>query len=125
MNKLTTDEKKQIVNDYKKYFKRAYFNGYLYLDILKKSLNEYMECNKKSERIYRSINVKEWNFEYFGLKNRMKCYETIVITFAAMFLEYLIWDYARINEISKNKLEHLRNGKKFLWNAPQKLYQLR
>lgn len=97
MKELTTDEKKKIVNDYKKYCKRAYFNGYLYLAILKNSLNEYINCNEESKELYKGVEIKELISDYSELKNKIKHNEIIAIICAAMFLECLIWDYSAVN----------------------------
>ena len=123
MRRLNASEKKQIVENYKKMFKRANFNGYLYLAILKNNLNEYIECKNNSDALYRSIiNTGEWLSKYYKLKNKMQNAEPIIIAFATMFLECLIWDYLAVNTTQKIAKDYL--GKMSLigkWEVVPKL----
>ncbi len=122
MKELTSDEKKQIVEKYKKMFERANFNGYLYLDIIRQNRKAYIKCNNDSRNIDRNPNVKDWFMDYYKLKNKMQNAEPIIITFAAMFLECLIWDYAAVNTTQKMAKDYL--GKMSLigkWEVVPKL----
>ena len=96
MNKPTAKEKKEIVQYYKSHLKRINFNGHLYLDIIKKNIEEYLDSKQQYEEA-----DNEGSLEFMpkkdNFKSQMEHKELTVITFAAMFLECLIWDYAAVN----------------------------
>lgn len=104
MKKLTSSKKKQAVENYKKIFKRINFNGGLYFNILKKNLDEYIKHEKQVEKEHKKGAV----FSILGgnkFRYKMQHNEVVVIAFAAMFLECIIWDYAAVNT-SQTFAEH-------------------
>lgn len=106
MAKLTFAEKKRIVENYKNIFIRPGFNGGLYFNILKINLEEHTKCEKKVKESYKKSFILEFLTRQ-KMKYKMQHYELVTITFAAMFLECLIWDYAAVNTSQKLAEESL------------------
>ncbi len=99
---LTPLEQKQYVESYKKTQKRMNFNGEHYLTIFKngveqygthkKELDDYFETSKENGTI-----TLTWFLKSKEIQLKMKHNELMAITFAALFLECIIWDYAAVN----------------------------
>lgn len=101
--------KEMFVEFYKDAIKRKNFNGNIYLDIFKRAGDQYIDYKKQSEDLL--VERKKNKMTKLELLNKttriydeMQRHELIAITFAAMFLECLIWDYAAVNT-SKNMTE--------------------
>ena len=106
MPKLTSAKKKEIVENYKKTFIRPGFNGGLYFNILKINLEEYAKHEKQREEAYKKGFPLEIIVRH-RIQYKMQPYELVTITFAAMFLECLIWDYAAVNTTQKMAKDYL------------------
>ncbi len=99
---LTSADQKRYVQSYKDSMKRMNFNGNNYLTIFKnavkqyhthkKKLDDYFETSKKNGTI-----TLTWFLKSKEIELKMKHDELMAITFAALFLECLIWDYAAVN----------------------------
>ena len=112
---LTSLEQKRYVQSYKDSMKRMNFNGNNYLTIFKnaveqynthkKEFDDYFETSKKNGTI-----ALAWFLKSKEIELKMKHNELIAITFAAMFLECIIWDYAAVNtsqSLTKNFLSKI------------------
>lgn len=121
MPKLTSAKKKEIVENYKKIFIRPGFNAGLYFNTLKITLVEYIKYEKQIEEQCKDnpiLSILVGN----KIRYKMQHSELVVITFAAMFLECLIWDYAAVNTSQKMAKDYL--GKMSLigkWEVVPKL----
>ena len=103
-------QKKQYVEHFKKDNQRINFNGEVYFELLKENYFDYVEYKRRAEKLFNEVMANdnmtalEWNVQNQEFIFKMNHNGLITITFAAMFLECLIWDYAVINGISKKKL---------------------
>jgi len=95
--------KKEIMEVVKR-VPRFNFNGSLYLSMTVEALERYKKVEIELGKVEKT--VKQYNKE-FSLREEMKKNHIIVITFAAMFLESAIWDYAAINTSQNLAEEHL------------------
>lgn len=87
---------------------RIKFNGVMYQKIIKDNYELYLKYEKQYEELQKT-NPSYYDCEKSNeLRFKNIRYELIVITFAGMFLECLIWDYAVTNSsISKTKLKNM------------------
>jgi len=111
---LTIPDQKRYVESYKTSMKRMNFNGNNYLSIFinavkqykahKKELDDYFETSKKNGTI-----ALTWFLKSKTIERKMEHNELIAITFAAMFLECIIWDYAAVNTSQNFTEDSLHN----------------
>ena len=119
MNELSKSSKEIIqLAILKDQIKRLDFYSYLYLQIVSDNYALYLINKKELEEFPDLISNPEFIFSesyknYEKLSFKKHHYAVIVITFAGMFLECLIWDYAVINGMSKKKLGEMGALKKW------------
>ena len=85
------------------------FNGGYYLTIFTNAVKQYATHKKEAEDLFETSKkngtiVLTWFLKHEEIELKMKHNEFIAITFAAMFLECIIWDYAAVNT-SQNLME--------------------
>ncbi len=102
INFINKKEEKEYVKVYKHSVKRMNFNGGYYLTIFSNAVKQYYLHKKEIEDLFETakktgMNRPEWYLEDLKIRPKMKHNELIAITFAAMFLECIIWDYAAVN----------------------------
>lgn len=101
-NFINKEQEKEYVEYYKRSVKRMNFNGGYYLNIFNKAVKQYAFHKKETEDLFETgkktgMITLEWYLEDQKIRPKMKHNELIAITFAAMFLECIIWDYAAVN----------------------------
>ncbi len=102
INFKNKEEEKEYVKSYKHSVKRMNFNGGYYLTIFKDAVKQYEVHKKEAEDLFETnkklrMTVLQLYAQNEYLKRKMKHHELIAITFATMFLECIIWDYAAVN----------------------------
>lgn len=103
---LPKSEQKQYVESYKALAKRMNFNGNEYLTIFADAAKQYKAYEKQIEDLFETCKRNgttslEWYIQHQEIDIKMKREELIAITFAVMFLECFIWDYAAVNTSQK------------------------
>lgn len=78
------------------------FNGLCYLTIFTDAVKQYNEHKKDTEYLFETskkdgTTTLTWYLKHEKIELKMKQNEFIAVTFAAMFLECIIWDYAAVN----------------------------
>ena len=111
-NDLTKSDQKLYVESYKASAKRMNFNGNEYLTILTDAVKQYGTHKKEAKDLFETSKKNGtttliWFLKHKEIELKMKQNELIAITFAAMFLESVIWDYAAINTSQNLAKEHL------------------
>ena len=102
LSNLTKLEQQRYVEILKKSQKRMNFNGSYYLTIFKDAVKQYDELTKRAEVLFETSKKDgtiglTWYLKHAEIVDKMKLNEFIAVTFAAMFLECIIWDYAAVN----------------------------
>ncbi len=110
-------EEKKYVETYKRIYKRMNFNGAIYLSIFNNAVKQYEVHKKEAEDLFGSVgktgmgmSAVKWYVQKPAIELKMKQNELIAITFAAMFLECIIWDYAAVNtsqSLAKKSLDKI------------------
>ncbi len=110
--KLNAAQKKEYMEGAKKYFNRINFEGGTYYRIFNEAYVDYLANELISLRASKDKGkkTKSWLDLFAEQENnrqnmRKNC--LVAITFAAMFLESVIWDYAAINTSQNLTEEHL------------------
>ena len=106
---LTGPEQKQYLESYKRTYKRINFNAGHYLTIFANAAKQYATHEKEAKDLFETSKKNgtialTWFLKHQEIELKMKHNELVAITFAAMFLECIIWDYAAVNT-SQNLIE--------------------
>jgi len=88
---------KIFVDEYKKAMPRINFNGKTYFEIVKMNLILYNNNCQNMELLKEKTQKKDLFVETVALSTGIQQNRLTVITFATMFLECVIWDYAATN----------------------------
>lgn len=102
LSKLNKIEQKKYVESYKAMMKRMNFNGNEYFFILSEAAKKYKTYEKEADDLFETCkkngtSTLTWYLKDLEIIRKMKHEEFIAVTFAAMFLECIIWDYAAVN----------------------------
>ncbi|MGD8785921.1 MAG: hypothetical protein PVJ60_00730 [Phycisphaerales bacterium] len=114
-NSIGQETKDGIVEYYKEFVRRMNFYGMYYITISNNAVKQYQALEKEAEDLSETAKKTKMNWgKYLAESNRIgiekKNNELISITFAAMFLECVIWDYSAVNTsqgLTKDYLENL------------------
>lgn len=124
---LTRREQQEYVKYYKNTYKRMNFNGGYYSTIFMNAVKQYKAKQKETEEFYETskkngMTALEWYLKNSEIELEKKHNEFVAITFAAMFLECIIWDYAAVNT-SQNFAEDALGNMNLLnkWKVVPKL----
>ena len=109
-------EEKEYIKVYKRLMKRMNFNGEHYLTIFSKAAKQYEVLKKETEDLFEKskkngtiVTALTWLEQEEIIRPKMKHNELIAITFAVMFLECLIWDYAAVKTSQSLTEDYLGN----------------
>ncbi len=110
--KLNAAQKKEYMEGAKKYFNRINFEGGTYYRIFNEAYvdylaNEIISLRASKEKGKKTKSWPELFVEQENNRQHMRKNCLVAITFAAMFLESVIWDYAAINTSQNLAKEHL------------------
>jgi len=99
---ISPEQKQEVVDSYKHAYKRMNFNGEIYFSIFNNAVKQYEVHKKEAEDLFGTggktgMIAVEWFLQNLKIEHKMQQNELIAITFAAMFLECIIWDYAAAN----------------------------
>jgi len=112
INFKNKEEEKEYVKSYKHSVKRMNFNGGYYLTIFYNAVKQYEVLKKEGDDLFETAKYKgmitlEWYLQNEKIELKKKHNKLIAITFAAMFLECIIWDYAAVNTSQNLTEEYL------------------
>ena len=101
-NFISPEQKQEVVDSYKHAFQRMNFNGGIYFSIFNNAVKQYEVHKKETEELFGTgrktgMIAVEWVVQKLKRELKMQQNELIAITFAVMFLECIIWDYAAVN----------------------------
>ena len=112
-NIISPEQKQEVVDSYKHAYKRMNFNGAIYFIIFNNAIEQYEVHKKEVEDLFGTggktepgMSAFKWFVQKLEIELKMQQNELIAITFAVMFLECIIWDYAAVNT-SRNLTEDL------------------
>ena len=99
---ISPEQKQEVVDSYKHAYKRMNFNGAIYFSIFNNAVKQYGVHKKEAADLFGTggktgMIAVEWYIQNLKIELKMQQNELIAITFAAMFLECIIWDYAAVN----------------------------
>ncbi len=126
-NIISPEQKQEVVDSYKHAYKRMNFNGAIYFSIFNNAVKQYEVHKKETEELFGTggktgMDAVDWYIQNLKIELKMQQNELIAITFAAMFLECIIWDYAAVNT-SQNLTEEYLSSLKLIgkWKITPKL----
>jgi len=112
--KLSNAQKKEYMEGAKKYFKRINFEGDTYYTIFNEAYVGYLANQLISAELGANKDKRKKTEDWLDLfakreenRQHMRKDCLVAITFATMFLESVIWDYAAINTSQNLAKEHL------------------